>query len=71
MRAILKKDLCNYFSNPIGYVFFSVFFAISGYLFYISVIVARSSDLSYFFSMLFNYILLEKFHRLYYSLMAD
>ena len=50
--AIFKREIKNYLLNPIGYVFFSIFFAISGYLFYYTTFASSSSEISYFFSLL-------------------
>ena len=37
MFAVFKKEFKNYFFNPIGYIFMSIFFAISGILFFLNI----------------------------------
>lgn len=53
MCSIFKKEFKNYFSNPIGFVFLSIFFAISGVMFFLNVIKVGFADVSGFFSSLF------------------
>ena len=53
MISILKREIQNYFKNPIGYVFLSMFFAISGLLFFINIIRVGVADFTGFFSSLF------------------
>ena len=59
MFAIYKKELRNYFTTPIGYVFCGVFLAVSGLLFGISTLIQQTSDVSGFFQiMIFGYIVI-------------
>ena len=59
MAAIYKKELRNYFTTPLGYVFIGVFLAVSGFLFAVSTLQQRSSDISgYFQLMIFGYIVI-------------
>lgn len=53
MFSILKREIKNYFQNPIGYVFLGLFLAISGLLFFLNIIRFGYSDFSGFFSSLF------------------
>lgn len=59
MFAIYKKELRNYFTTPLGYVFIAVFLAVSGFIFAVSTFGQRSSDISaYFQLMIFGYIVI-------------
>lgn len=59
MLAIYKKELRNYFTTPLGYVFIGVFLAVSGFLFAVSTMQQRTSDISgYFQLMIFGYIVI-------------
>ena len=59
MFAIYKKELRNYFTTPLGYVFIGVFLAVSGFLFAVSTLQQRTSDISgYFQLMIFGYIVI-------------
>lgn len=59
MSAIYKKELRNYFTTPLGYVFAGVFLAVSGFIFAISTLAQQSSDVSgYFQLMIFGYIVI-------------
>lgn len=46
MRAIFKRELMAYFTSPIGYVFISVFAAISGIYFNNYILVGGYNDIS-------------------------
>ena len=59
MLAIYKKELRNYFTTPLGYVFIGVFLAVSGFIFAVSTLQQQSSDISgYFQLMIFGYIVI-------------
>lgn len=59
MLAIYKKELRNYFTTPLGYVFIGVFLAVSGFVFAVSTLQQHSSDVSgYFQLMIFGYIVI-------------
>ncbi len=53
MFAVFKKEFKNYFFNPIGYIFMSIFFAISGILFFLNIVREGSANLGGFYSSLF------------------
>ena len=53
MVAILKREIKNYFKNPVGYVFLGVFLAISGLLFFLNVVRIGVADFSNFFNAMF------------------
>jgi len=59
MSAIYKKELRNYFTTPLGYVFLGVFLGVSGFVFAISTLQQQTSDVSgYFQLMIFGYIVI-------------
>lgn len=59
MFAIYKKEMRNYFTTPLGYVFLAVFLAVSGFLFAFSTFQSQTSDISgYFQLMIFGYIVI-------------
>ena len=53
MLAILKREMSNYFTSPIGYIFLAVFYFFSG-MFFTSVLAANTTDITYVFSSLFT-----------------
>lgn len=53
MFAILKREMSNYFTSPIGYIFLAVFYFFSG-MFFTSVLSANTTDITYVFSSLFT-----------------
>ncbi len=59
MFAIYKKEMRNYFTTPLGYVFLAVFLAVSGFLFAFCTFQSKTSDISAYFSlMIFGYIVI-------------
>ncbi|MGI5893614.1 MAG: ABC transporter permease [Candidatus Merdivicinus sp.] len=56
MTAILKRELSNYFTSPIGYIFLAVFYFFSG-MFFTSVLAANTTDITYVFSSLFTVLI--------------
>lgn len=59
MFAIYKKEMRNYFTTPLGYVFMAVFLAVSGFMFAFSTFQSQTSDISgYFQMMIFGYIVI-------------
>lgn len=58
MGAIYKRDLHNYFSSSLAYVFLAVFFFFSGFYFYAYVLYANSTDISSVFDSMFMIIML-------------
>ena len=57
MFCIFKKEVKNYLLNPLGYVFFTLFFFVSGLLFFLNVVKTEVLDFSGFFSSLFLIII--------------
>ncbi len=59
MLAIYKKEMRNYFTTPLGYVFMAVFLAVSGFLFAFCTFQSQTSDISAYCSlMIFGYIVI-------------
>ncbi len=59
MLAIYKKEMRNYFTTPLGYVFVAVFLAVSGFMFAFSTMQSQTADVSgYFQLMIFGYIVI-------------
>lgn len=52
MFAIFKKELKQYFTSPIGYVFIAVFMAVSGFFFWSVNIVFMTANMNSFFSQM-------------------
>lgn len=52
MGAIFAKELRQYFSSPIGYVFIAVFMGVSGFFFWGANIASMSADMNSFFSQM-------------------
>lgn len=53
MTAIFKREMKNYFSSPIGYVFLAVFYFFAGFYFFGSTVLANTTDLSNVYGSLF------------------
>ncbi len=45
LLSIWKRELQGYFFTPVGYVFMGVFLTLSSVMFYLSIMVSRSSDI--------------------------
>lgn len=58
MGAIYKRELHNYFSSALAYVFLAVFYFFSGFYFYAYVIYNNSTDISSVFDSMFMIIML-------------
>lgn len=54
MRAVTRKELRQYFSSPVGYVYLGIFYLFCGFYFFSSVLLPNSTDMSYVFSGMFN-----------------
>lgn len=54
MTAIFRKELHQYFSSPLGYIYLGVFFLFAGFYFFATVLVNNSTDISYVYSGLFT-----------------
>ena len=52
MIAIWKRELQGYFYTPVGYVFMAVFLTLSSILFYMDILLQRSSDLLTFIGLM-------------------
>lgn len=57
MRGIIRKELAQYFKSMTGYVFLSVFLAITGFNFVMVNLVGRSGDIKDFFSSISSVLL--------------
>lgn len=59
MFAIYKRELSQYFSSTLGYIFMAVFLALSGVLVWFTTFFSASSSFSvYFFIIIFFFIIL-------------
>lgn len=58
MGAIFKRELHNYFSSALAYVFLAVFYFFAGFYFYASVLYNNSNDISSVFDSMFMIIML-------------
>lgn len=52
MGAIYRRELMAYFTTPIGYVFSSIFFAISGFMFVFFTFNSGTTDVTMYFSVM-------------------
>ncbi|HBL84576.1 MAG: hypothetical protein A2Y17_05955 [Clostridiales bacterium GWF2_38_85] len=53
MSAIYKRELKSYFTTPIGFIFFAVFFAVSGFaLCYTTLLAGEDSSVGTYFSIM-------------------
>ena len=53
MAAIIRRELSAYFSSAIGYIVLAAFYVFGRFYFYMSALMANTTDLSYTFSSLF------------------
>ena len=53
MLAILKREMSNYFTSPIGYIFLAVFYFFSG-MFFTSVLSTNTTNIAIVFQSLFT-----------------
>lgn len=58
MNALIRKELREYFLYPVGYIFMSIFCALSAFFFFSSTIVQNTSNISIFFQTIFMVIIL-------------
>ena len=56
MLAVLRREMSNYFTSPIGYIFLAVFYFFSG-MFFASVLAYNSTDIANVFSGLFTVLI--------------
>ena len=54
MFAIYKKEMRQYFTTPLGYVFIAVFLGISGFVFAFTTLQNQTSDVSGYFQMMIS-----------------
>lgn len=54
MGAIYRREMGNYFTTPVGYIFLAVFFFFSGFYFAGRCLLENTSDLSEVFSSMFT-----------------
>lgn len=52
MLAVLKRDLCGYFTSPLGYVFIAAFLVVVNTMFYMNNIMGAISDISGVFAFM-------------------
>ena len=57
MGAILRRELKQYFTSPIGYIFLAVFFAFSGFYFFAGTLASSTTDLTPIFTAMFTVII--------------
>lgn len=57
MGAILRRELKQYFTSPIGYIFLAVFFAFSGFYFFVGTLMNSTTDLTPIFNAMFTVII--------------
>lgn len=57
MGAVFRRELLSFFTSPIAYVFLAVFDIFAGIFFYMSSIVAQTSDMSGSFASIFLLII--------------
>lgn len=59
MLAIYKREMCSYFTTPIGYVFAAIFLSLSAAVFCYTTLYSLSADTSVYFTvMLFSFVVL-------------
>lgn len=56
MLAVLRREMSNYFTSPIGYIFLAVFYFFSG-MFFANVLAYNSTDITNVFSGLFTVLM--------------
>lgn len=56
MLAVLRREMSNYFTSPIGYIFLAVFYFFSG-MFFTNVLAYNSTDITNVFSGLFTVLM--------------
>lgn len=57
MAGVFKKELGQYFRTPVGYIFISIFLAISGAYFFMVNLVSQNGDIKTFFSAIFTLLM--------------
>lgn len=57
MAGVFKKELGQYFRTPVGYIFISIFLAISGAYFFMVNLVSQNGDIKAFFSAIFTLLM--------------
>ena len=56
MLAIYKRELCAYFTTPIGYVFCAVFLALSGAVFSYTTLFSMTADVTTYFTVMLVFL---------------
>lgn len=56
MLAVIRREMSNYFTSPIGYIFLAVFYFFSG-MFFTNVLAYNSTDITNVFSGLFTVLM--------------
>ncbi len=57
MLTIMRREFNSYFSSPIGFIYLSVFYILSGFFFFSTTLLYDSPDMSYLFSSLYTIIM--------------
>ena len=57
MRGIYNKELTQYFTSAIGYIFIAVFLSICGLFFYLTNLASQNSDIKVFFSSIITFLM--------------
>jgi ABC-2 type transport system permease protein len=57
MNAIIRRELAAYFNSPIGYVYLGVFYLLTGYFFFISVLLSNSTVLTPVFQVMITIVM--------------
>ncbi len=58
MGAVFKRELRNYFTSPIAYIYLAVFYLYTGYFFVQTNIYSATADMSFVFSGVFTLIMI-------------
>ncbi len=54
MLTIMRREFNSYFTSPIGYIYLSVFYILSGFFFFYNTLLYDTTDMSSLFSSLFT-----------------
>ena len=57
MLTIMRREFNSYFSSPIGFIYLSVFYILSGFFFFSTTLIYDTADMSYLFSNLYSIIM--------------
>lgn len=57
MLTIMRREFNSYFSSPIGFIYLSVFYILSGFFFFSTTLLYDTTDMSMMFSNLYTIIM--------------